>query len=261
MAISDLDPNIPTSTGPAGQGDDELRLVKSALLESFPALDGLISNIGATGDPGDTDPPDAATYSNIFAAVKGLAGQGTFQVGMIMMWSGVITEIPEGWLLCAANNAPAPDLSDRFIIGAGDTYGIGDTGGDVGSGTTGPAGNVTASVSIANHVIGIGNVPAHEHNLFVNEAVTQAGAALGAGDAAAVEAEGGGDENKRYHVQPSSSPTTALPNSGRSGKTGSASPTPLTHPDANVTIPNHSHSLTGALPPYYALAYIYYAGA
>lgn len=260
MAISDLDPNIPNSDGPAGQGDDELRLVKAALLESFPALDGLISNIGATGDPGDTDPPDAATYSNLFAAVKGLAGQGTFQVGMVMMYSGLITEIPAGWLLCAANNAPAPDLSDRFIIGAGDNYAIGDTGGAVGEGATGPAGQVTATVSIANHVIGIGNIPQHDHNLFVNESVTQASASLGSGDAAAGETDGGGAENQRYHIQPASSPTTASPNSGRSGKTGSASPTPLTHPDANVTIPNHSHSLEGALPPYYALAFIYYAG-
>lgn len=44
------------------------------------------------------------------------------------MWSGIITSIPLGWLLCNGENG-TPDLRDRFIVGAGLSYGVGDTGG------------------------------------------------------------------------------------------------------------------------------------
>lgn len=262
MAISDLDPTQPPSDGPAGQGDDFLRLTVQALLESFPALNGLISNTQASGDPGDTDPPDAATWTNLFAAVKSLGGQGTFQPGMIMAWSGDIGSIPAGWLLCAANNAPAPDLSDRFIIGAGDQYSVGDTGGAVGEGATGPAGQVQATVNIADHVLTLSNLPQHNHKLFGPGDASGGSPDVGQNDATAVKATAGGGDDQRYimHADPSS-PTTLEPTLGRSAYAGQASPSGLTHPDASVQIPNHSHSLEGALPPYYALAFIYYAGA
>ena len=70
-SISELTPGTPTSSAPAGEGDDELRQLKSVLAASFPALDGLISNTGGEGTPGDTDPPDAATFTKLFADVKG----------------------------------------------------------------------------------------------------------------------------------------------------------------------------------------------
>jgi len=48
--------------------------------------------------------------------------------GVIMMWSGSIASIPAGWLLCDGTGG-TPDLRDRFIVGAGSTYAVGDTGG------------------------------------------------------------------------------------------------------------------------------------
>lgn len=48
--------------------------------------------------------------------------------GMIVMWSGTIASIPEGWKLCNGQNG-TPDLRNRFIVGAGDEYSVGDTGG------------------------------------------------------------------------------------------------------------------------------------
>ena len=44
--------------------------------------------------------------------------QYTFVRGMIMIWSGYISEIPSGWALCDGQNG-TPDLRGRFIVGAG----------------------------------------------------------------------------------------------------------------------------------------------
>lgn len=47
-------------------------------------------------------------------------------VGGIIMFSG--TTIPEGWLLCDGANG-TPDLRDKFVVGSGNTYTTGATGG------------------------------------------------------------------------------------------------------------------------------------
>jgi len=41
--------------------------------------------------------------------------------GLICLWSGAIVDIPAGWSLCDGGNG-RPDLRNRFVIGAGDTY-------------------------------------------------------------------------------------------------------------------------------------------
>ena len=48
--------------------------------------------------------------------------------GIIAMWSGTNASIPTGWNLCDGTNG-TPDLRDRFIVGSGNTYSTGDTGG------------------------------------------------------------------------------------------------------------------------------------
>lgn len=48
--------------------------------------------------------------------------------GGIIIWSGAIVAIPPGFVLCDGNNG-TPDLRDRFVIGAGDTYPVDATGG------------------------------------------------------------------------------------------------------------------------------------
>lgn len=41
--------------------------------------------------------------------------------GIIVLWSGAIVDIPAGWSLCDGAD-DRPDLRDKFIIGAGNTY-------------------------------------------------------------------------------------------------------------------------------------------
>jgi len=45
-----------------------------------------------------------------------------------MLWSGAVVDIPTGWVLCDGNNG-TPDLRDKFVVGAGNSYNPGDTGG------------------------------------------------------------------------------------------------------------------------------------
>jgi len=51
-----------------------------------------------------------------------------FPSGGIIIWSGSSGAIPSGWLLCDGSNS-TPDLRNRFVVGATDTYNVGDTGG------------------------------------------------------------------------------------------------------------------------------------
>jgi hypothetical protein len=48
--------------------------------------------------------------------------------GMIVLWSGSIASIPSGWQLCDGTNG-TPDLRNRFIVCAGSTYAVANTGG------------------------------------------------------------------------------------------------------------------------------------
>ena len=51
-----------------------------------------------------------------------------FISGMIMLWSGSEASIPSGWVLCDGTNS-TPNLQDRFVVGAGNNYAVGATGG------------------------------------------------------------------------------------------------------------------------------------
>ena len=49
--------------------------------------------------------------------------------GLICLWSGAADALPAGWALCNGSNG-TPDLRGRFLVGAGGSYAVGDTGGD-----------------------------------------------------------------------------------------------------------------------------------
>ena len=68
----------------------------------------------------------------------------------IIMWSGTAADIPTGWALCDGTGG-TPDLTDRFILGAGKTYQPGATGG---------AATATPSVAAGSAQTGIGLGPA-----------------------------------------------------------------------------------------------------
>jgi len=62
------------------------------------------------------------TFNGPVAGVEGIPSGG------IIMWSGSIANIPSGFALCDGTNG-TPDLTDRFVVGAGGSKAVGDTGG------------------------------------------------------------------------------------------------------------------------------------
>lgn len=75
-------------------------------------------------------------------ATKKYVDTSSVPTGLICMWSGAT--IPSGWNLCDGTNG-TPDLRDKFIVGSGSAYAIGDTGG---------ADSVTLTLS---------QIPSHRH--------------------------------------------------------------------------------------------------
>ena len=69
-----------------------------------------------------------ATYDNLYGIPSSTAVGTTVPAGAIVMWSGSIASIPTGYVICNGSNG-TPDLRDRFVVGSGTTYSVGDTGG------------------------------------------------------------------------------------------------------------------------------------
>ena len=56
-------------------------------------------------------------------------GGGGIPSGIITMWSGAASAIPDGWALCDGTNG-TPDLRGKFALGSSDKYAVGATGGE-----------------------------------------------------------------------------------------------------------------------------------
>jgi len=91
------------------------------------------------------------------------AGNG-IPKGGIIMWSGAIDQIPAGWALCDGvertladgTKVTPPNLKDRFVVGAGNSYAVSNIGG-----------SATKNLSHSH------SLPAHTHT--VNDVRRQAG--------------------------------------------------------------------------------------
>lgn len=84
-----------------------------------------------------------STANAALAAATGVA----IPAGVIIIWKGSVGTIPTGWVLCDGNNG-TPDLRDKFVAGAGNTYAVGASGG---------ANTVTLTTA---------QMPAHNHTLL-----------------------------------------------------------------------------------------------
>jgi len=74
---------------------------------------------------------DSAEFSSMSVTTlssTSVSGYGTIPVGGIILWSGAVTAIPDGWALCNGTQN-TPDLRGRFVMGAGGSRSVGITGG------------------------------------------------------------------------------------------------------------------------------------
>ena len=97
--------------------------------------------------------PDASSNQAVF--INKEAGIHS-PLGSIIMWCG--TTLPVGWVLCDGNN-DRPDLSNRFIVGHGKKYKIGDTGGQNEV--------VLTTAQMPRHSHSMGTSGNHSHSAFV----------------------------------------------------------------------------------------------
>ena len=69
------------------------------------------------------------TLDNIYPILQNApASAPAVPSGCILLWSGSTGSVPSGWYLCDGTNG-TPDLRNSFIVGAGNTYAVGATGG------------------------------------------------------------------------------------------------------------------------------------
>ena len=121
-----------------------------------------VTNLNASNLASGTIPD--ARFPSTLPAVSGanLTGIVSFVSGMIILWSGSTGSIPSGWVLCNGANS-TPDLRDRFVVGAGSSYAVGNTGGAntrtdtvniSGSDTVSISGSDTVNISVSGNAQG-----------------------------------------------------------------------------------------------------------
>ncbi len=179
--------------------------------------------------------------------------------GLIVMWSGAITTVPEGWALCNGANG-TPDLRNRFIVGASVDVGSNSNTNITGTNTksggskdsivvshthTQAAHNHTASTSSSGahaHAASTGSSGAHTHGVtaaFKNESLGLTAGGFGANNVSLSTTSAGAHTHTvsvdsagaHTHTVSVNSVTPLIDSAGSSGE------------NAN-------------LPPYYALAFI-----
>lgn len=165
-----------------------------------------------------------------YAFHAGNAEGGGIPSGGIIMWSGAVNEIPAGWALCDGNNG-TPDLRNRFIVGAGDSYNLGATGGV-------NSNDISHSHTITADSPGMSSAGDHQHTVsgtvglpYTDEKEVGSGSTDVAGD--------------EHHHDFSVATSTA----------GTHSHTLNAHSHGDATGVGGSSALENR-PPYYALAFI-----
>lgn len=176
---------------------------------------------------------------------------GIVPVGGIILWSGAANNIPENWALCNGANG-TPNLEDKFVVGAGNSYAVGATGGAT-----------TATLSVS-------NLPPHNHGVTDtghSHGISQSPHTHGVSDPGHNHQPSGGG---LFTVQTgggsnglaSGGQGYAFPGTTSVGGTGIS----IQGANANISVNASTTGITtqntgsgtafSTLPPYYALCYI-----
>jgi hypothetical protein len=191
----------------------------------------------------DTSPPTVAgsvilTEANVVANLP--TGYGFVPSLAVIMWSGASNAIPAGYLICDGS-LDTPDLTDHFVVAAGNLYGLGSAGGtgigDV-TGTTDAHG--ATGVTISPVTLGANNLPVHKHpfDYFFGSNVAVVGDPAYGAPGGYI----GGFTGAGVRVSYAGAPNAA--------------PNAVAFTPAVASIGSHTHTFTATSPPYYGLFFI-----
>ena len=200
------------------------KVIKGTEIDAeYTAIASAISSKADSNSPTLTGTPLTPTASSgtsttqiASTAFVATAVAAAFPSGGIIIWSGSVASVPSGWYLCNGSNG-TPDLRDKFVVGAGSTYAVADTGGSANAIVVSHTHTATSTVTDPGHTHLIPNTRAGSPN---GGAIYIAGAASG----------------------PSNTDNTGSNTTGITVSTTNAS--------------SGSSGTNANLPPYYALAYI-----
>jgi len=222
---------------------DPNKIIKGTELDAeFVAIQTAVATKANLNSPTFTGVPRAPTAAfgtnTTQIATTAFVQQNSVPIGGILMWSGLIANIPSGYKLCDGTNG-TPDLRGKFIIGAGGSY------------------NPTATGGAATVTLEIANLPSHTHTF------------TGTANASGGHSHTITDPGHTHSVNERTGAAGADGGYANSwtGRTSTSTSTQTT----GITISSaasHTHDLTGTnantgsgtavniLPPYFALAYI-----
>lgn len=168
-----------------------------------------------------TNAKDAANRGYVDESISAVV-----QNGIIVMWSGAEDTIPDGWALCNGQNG-TPDLSGRFIVGAGGNYEAGDTGG---------ADEVTLTVN---------ELPAHDHT---STGTVEESGSHSHSDTFTTTSSGSHTHGLSGDVIEDPSSSRALVTSANNAQSSSFYGVPTSRTDVTINSNgSHSHSISGSI--------------
>ena len=178
-----------------------------------------------------------------------LSGLGSIvPIGTISMWSGTLASVPAGWQVCDGTNG-TPDLRNKFVVGAGNTYSVGATGGSANSVVVDH--NHAASSSFSGSAL-----DAHGHSVSdpTHQHATGNGAESGLNN---IYGDIGGTGTGWRIANAGGDGRNALTNFASTGVTVNSASAGTPSGTVSTTVANTGSSATDAnLPPYYAIFYI-----
>lgn len=191
--------------------------------------------------------PTYATDSDL-TTHAGTPHGGSLPAGLIVMWGGLVANIPSGWVLCDGNNG-TPNLTDRFVKGTSGNPGA--TGGaatHTHAGHTDHAALTHSGATVGNHAVtqpsahsdhtlsgAIANESAHTHTYTqtVNHVHVQNAASVATGGLV------GSTPDASTNTSVASGYSTANPTGGvATGTTAAGS----AHTHGNGTLATSAHS-------------------